>query len=119
MKDRKEITLFKCRDWLNRDHGIAMVASHVTIETRSKYDSLEVDGSLTIGDCSRQITLDFDLYIHNNDSKVQKRKKIQVLREKMIRMRKYVGGFMDAMDKAIVEAEAIVKVETAAKKVKA
>ena len=112
MTKDKETTLFKCRDWLNKDEGIALIAAHVRTQTRSKNESLDVDASLTIGDCSRQVTLDFELYMYSRDSMATRRKNIRLLREKVERMRKYVGGFMDAMDQAIVEAE------TAAKNIK-
>lgn len=108
-KDHKETKLFKCREWLNKDQGIALIESYVRIHTRSKHESFDIDASLTIGDCSRQIILDFDLYMYDNDSKATRYRNIRLLKEKVGRMRKYVGGFMDAMDKAIKEAETVAK----------
>jgi hypothetical protein len=108
-KGNKETKLFKCRDWLNKDEGIALIESHVRINRRSKHQSFDLDASLTIGDCSRQITLDFDFYMYDSDSKATRHRNIRLLKEKVGRMRKYVGGFMAAMDEAIVEAETAVK----------
>lgn len=85
------------RKWLNRDISMrAHVIGRVEVNDGSIYSELD------IGDCNRNITLDFSIYGNLNDEK-ESRKEYRNNLEKLNRLLESVTKMRDAY----IEAEAL------------
>lgn len=99
----KEQRYYK-RKFLNRPgfNSIALLLFEINryFSKKDGNESLSFDGGMTIGDCSRQITLDFSMgYNYGEDPMGALDNTIG----KMRAFRKYVNEFGDEMEKAYAE----------------
>ena len=96
---------FYSRRFLNkrRYHGGAYIIAEVTTTTNKDKDGewTSLDGRLTISDCSRVVTLDFDYWEGGLSSLNQNDK--DNLRFKVKNLREVVDGFCDSLEAAIEE----------------
>lgn len=75
------------RYFLNPKDGVAAGSFHIVVDHRikgSKWPCLEVDASLRLSDCHRQINLEFDVWLDDEKKKAlanlkDRRKKLQHL----------------------------------------
>lgn len=96
----KRINLYR-RGFLNhaRYQSIALYLAEASTRLETKYRSqdeyVELDAALTLGDCNRQITLDF-----NTDS-TRESGEIGNVQHKNDLLRKIVNEFCDAVDEGL------------------
>ena len=89
------------RCFLNPKEGIAAINFEVTVTDNLKggsYPNLDVEATITLSDCSRQITLEFDTWCGENNRAT--RKVIKDRRAKLARLKKLLDEFIDCTDKA-------------------
>lgn len=86
------------RRFLNRrgHHAGAYVVAEITVDRWGDNDS-HVDASLTVADCSRIATLDFDVYSHSDATNALH--KARLLRDLLI-------DYTDALERACADREA-------------
>lgn len=89
--------LFARRTWLNRDLSArAAISGHVLLEqwTTAKGEARQsISSDLVISDCTRTVTLEFDVY-NGGDSALDRR-------EKLARLRKFVADWSAAYERAL------------------
>lgn len=78
------------RDWLNHDEGMAAVQTIGATEKSDIFESEYVSCSVTIADCSRNITLDFDMF--TKEDAVSRQKKLNILRKHMDIIQTYIDA---------------------------
>lgn len=93
----------KKRDWLNKDPGMrAYVISRIDTHERGWFSA-----SLEIGDCNRQVTLDFGMHHWGTTPTSLKRTKKQYeqAKAKLIKLREYVDDMENELTKHWTEFE--------------
>lgn len=89
------------RDWLNKKKGTAFVESHTSDHfPTNKKISGHVSASLTIADCSRTISLDFDCF--DKEDVDERLHKIAVLRT---HLNEIVNALLEAKGKLLTRKE--------------
>lgn len=98
MAKQKSRYLFRKRTFLNPREGMAAIQASVRISEGDDY--INVDSSLTISDCNRQINLDFEVWDSSQDKSYLRER-----RKKMDLFRKVINGYLDATEEAYNELE--------------
>jgi hypothetical protein len=87
------------RRWLNRPgfHSTAYVQSQIELDKSSDNDGLDLMASFTLADCTRQASLDFDVF--SNHSAADRKNALRKARL----LRQSVNDFCDALEAAAEE----------------
>lgn len=90
----------KRRFFLNTDQGVAAASFNVDVADNSnkEWPTLDVTSSISMSDCHRQITLEFDLFASKD--KKENRAALRRQRKKLERLRLILDEFIEATSKA-------------------
>lgn len=91
------------RYFLNPKDGVAAAsfdveASYNLKPDKDRWPSLDVEGTLSLSDCNRQIRLEFDVW--TSDSKTESLKTLKDRRKKLERLKNIVLQFVDSANAA-------------------
>lgn len=92
------------RYFLNPKEGVAAAAANASVNYRikrsniNKYPALDVDASLSISDCNRQVHLEFDVWLGGDEKEA--RRTLKDRRAKLERLRQIVDEFVAQTTKA-------------------
>jgi len=93
------------RFFLNPKEGVAAASFEVTFmkDFEGKWPKLDVEASITISDCNRQISLEFEVW--NPDDKKEAKRVIRERRAKLKRLKQILDEFVVATNAAYDEME--------------
>jgi len=90
------------RSFLNPKEGVAAISFNVYVEdnldSKRSYPSLDVEASVTISDCNRQINLEFDTWRPGTEAET--RKLLKARRTKLDRLKKLLDEFIASTEAA-------------------
>ncbi len=104
MSDTKEKEVFHSRKFLNPRSAGGLAAIEATVTLHEGDDSISVSAHLSLSDCSRKVTLEFDAYDYGTNLKEnltllrERRRKAQLLQET-------IEGYCAALEAAYTEME--------------
>ncbi len=93
----------KKRYFLNADEGVAAASFNVEVEAdiapkKDYWPTIDMSSGIQLSDCSRQISLEFDIWI--SDKKIKTLKNIRERRAKLQRLKDIVNEFAEATNEA-------------------
>jgi len=104
MSDTKDKQVFYSRKFINPRSKCGMAAIEANVSIQESDDSISVASHLTIADCNRRISLEFDVY----DYGLNLRQNTTYLRERRSKARllqKTIEGYFAALEVAYAEME--------------